>query len=363
MKPTMKKTKNSLEKSDRFQKGTSKRVPATKKVGKPSTNLPEAKRPRREKAEENFTADDINRLYDEFKKDKNIDKFADAALDLINTDSKKPLKAATKTHFTNAVEKARAKGNAEYLTPEDTARARRKAGVDIVNAFFQMILSGQGLAVIGSGGSTERSRYRKWKDGQTESVQKANPAMSFREMLKLVIESGGQQKMDAKNPALLRWAQRVASNKYTEHSKQELYAGLLYERFGGEFSLYDSLNESVQRRRKLREGLNDQEIDRIRKLTADLHNRDISSQEFFKQINSMQAVPAAEEPPVPSADDVDMSMASDFDSDFGADDDIVDPEYDLGLDAELSNMDDLGDFDDLGDLDQPPPRATPIASY
>lgn len=280
MKPTMKKTKNprvqSPDKSAGVQKGTSKRVPTTKKVGKPL----------------------------EKNREKILDKNREKILD-------KPK-------------------NLKSMYPDKLDHT---------------------------------SRAKDYRKTFGENDQKTNPAMSFREMLKLVIESGGQQKMDAKNPALLRWAQRVASNKYTEHSKQELYAGLLYERFGGEFSLYDSLNESVQRRRKLREGLNDQEIDRIRKLTADLHNRDISSQEFFKQINSMQAVPAAEEPPVPSTDDVDMSMASDFDSDFGTDDDIVDPEYDLGLDAELSNMDDLGDFDDLGDIDQPPPRATPFASY
>jgi len=77
-----------------------------------------------------------------------------------------------------------------------------------------------------------------------ESVE---PKLSFREMMQLVIESGGQQQLDAKNAALFRWASRVAASKFEDQSRQEVYAGLLYERFGGTFTMYDVLSETQKK--------------------------------------------------------------------------------------------------------------------
>jgi len=68
--------------------------------------------------------------------------------------------------------------------------------------------------------------------------------MSFREMMKLVIESGGQQQIDPVDTELFTWAQRVAASKYTESTKAEVFAGMLYERNGGVFEMYDVLSES-----------------------------------------------------------------------------------------------------------------------
>ena len=65
-------------------------------------------------------------------------------------------------------------------------------------------------------------------------------------MVKLVQESGGQQRIDAKDDALFAWAQRVASAKFTESTKAELYAGLVYERMGGVFEMYDVLAEDTK---------------------------------------------------------------------------------------------------------------------
>ena len=73
-----------------------------------------------------------------------------------------------------------------------------------------------------------------------ESVE---PKLSFKDMVKLVQESGGQQQIDVKDEALFAWAQRVAAAKFTESTKQELYAGLVYERMGGVFEMYDVLSE------------------------------------------------------------------------------------------------------------------------
>ncbi len=66
---------------------------------------------------------------------------------------------------------------------------------------------------------------------------------NFREMMKLVIESGGQQAIDPLDKALFDWATRVAQKKFTESTKAEVYAGLVYERMGGRFEMYDVLSE------------------------------------------------------------------------------------------------------------------------
>jgi hypothetical protein len=73
-----------------------------------------------------------------------------------------------------------------------------------------------------------------------ESVE---PKLTFREMIKLVQESGGQQQIDPVDVALFNWAQRVAASKYTESAKAEIFAGMLYERNGGSFEMYDVLSE------------------------------------------------------------------------------------------------------------------------
>ncbi len=73
-----------------------------------------------------------------------------------------------------------------------------------------------------------------------ESVEQK---LTFRDMIKLVVESGGQQQIDPKDKELFAWAERVARNKYTESMQQQVYAGLVYERMGGVFEMYDVLAE------------------------------------------------------------------------------------------------------------------------
>ena len=73
-----------------------------------------------------------------------------------------------------------------------------------------------------------------------ESVENV---LSFRDMIKLVQESGGQQAIDPIDTTLFAWAQRVAASKYTESAKAEVFAGMLYERNGGRFEMYDVLSE------------------------------------------------------------------------------------------------------------------------
>jgi hypothetical protein len=63
-------------------------------------------------------------------------------------------------------------------------------------------------------------------------------------MMKLVVESGGQQQIDPLDKELFAWAQRVARTKLGEGMKAEVYAGMTYERMGGEFQMFDVLSEN-----------------------------------------------------------------------------------------------------------------------
>jgi hypothetical protein len=89
------------------------------------------------------------------------------------------------------------------------------------------------------------------KKGKTESVktskkvvsESVEPKMTFRDMMRLVVESGGQQQIDPLDKSLFAWATRVAENKLGEGTKAEVYAGLVYERMGGRFEMYDVLSE------------------------------------------------------------------------------------------------------------------------
>ena len=80
--------------------------------------------------------------------------------------------------------------------------------------------------------------------GKKKPVKESVEAkLTFKEMIMLVQESGGQQQIDAVDQELFAWAQRVAGNKFQEGTKAEVYAGLVYERMGGRFEMYDVLSE------------------------------------------------------------------------------------------------------------------------
>jgi hypothetical protein len=98
------------------------------------------------------------------------------------------------------------------------------------------------------GMSAKQAKYFGKKDESVKSDKKVvaesvESKLTFKDMVKLVQESGGQQAIDPLDTALFTWAQRVAANKFTESTKAELYAGLVYERNGGTFEMYDVLSE------------------------------------------------------------------------------------------------------------------------
>jgi len=98
--------------------------------------------------------------------------------------------------------------------------------------------------------------------GKKKTVKESvETKLSFKQMVQLVQESGGQQQIDPVDKALFTWAERVARNKLGEGMKADLYAGLVYERNGGVFEMYDVLSESkkkvVESRLQLDEGMLD----------------------------------------------------------------------------------------------------------
>lgn len=90
-----------------------------------------------------------------------------------------------------------------------------------------------------------KSESKIMPKGKKKTVKESvETKLSFKEMVQLVQESGGQQQIDPVDQALFTWAERVAKNKLGEGMKADLYAGLVYERNGGEFEMYDVLSET-----------------------------------------------------------------------------------------------------------------------
>ena len=95
--------------------------------------------------------------------------------------------------------------------------------------------------------SAEKNESKMMPKGKKRPVKESvEPKLSFKQMVQLVQESGGQQQIDAKDEVLFAWAQRVAKNKLGEGMKAEVYAGLVYERMGGRFEMYDVLSEGSE---------------------------------------------------------------------------------------------------------------------
>lgn len=94
--------------------------------------------------------------------------------------------------------------------------------------------------------AAEKNESKMMPKGKKRPVKESvEQKLTFKEMVKLVQESGGQQRIDAKDTELFDWAKRVAKSKLGEGMKAEVYAGLVYERMGGRFEMYDVLSETV----------------------------------------------------------------------------------------------------------------------
>ncbi len=108
------------------------------------------------------------------------------------------------------------------------------------------------------GMSAKQEKYFGKKNESVKASKKVvaesiETTLSFKDMVKLVQESGGQQQIDPIDKELFNWATRVAKNKLGEGMKADIYAGLIYERNGGVFEMYDVLAEDSKK--KVNEGL------------------------------------------------------------------------------------------------------------
>lgn len=100
----------------------------------------------------------------------------------------------------------------------------------------------------------EADKEAKAKSKKDESVVRAKAVvaesvdqkLTFKQCIQLVRESGGQQQIDAVDQELFAWAQRVAATKFNEGMQRDAFAGLTYERMGGEFKLFDVLSEDQE---------------------------------------------------------------------------------------------------------------------
>jgi hypothetical protein len=137
------------------------------------------------------------------------------------------------------------------------------------------------------GMSAAQEKYFGKKKTVKESVE---TKLSFKQMVQLVQESGGQQQIDAVDTELFAWANRVAKNKLGEGTKAELYAGLIYERNGGSFEMYDVLSESkkkiVESRSRLDEGM----MDKVKSLLMSKLAPKLSDQEKDKMADVAKQV-------------------------------------------------------------------------
>jgi len=127
--------------------------------------------------------------------------------------------------------------------------------------------------------------------GKKQAVKESiETNLSFKEMMALVVESGGQQQIDPVDNQLWAWAQRVARTKIGEGMKADVYAGMVYERMGGAFEMYDVLSESkkniVESRSRLDEGM----MDKVKSLLMSKLAPKLSDQEKSKMADAAKQV-------------------------------------------------------------------------
>jgi len=165
-------------------------------------------------------------------------------------------------------------GRSAMIKGDEKTLAKRTAGKDAVE---------KKLAKKDESKMMPKGKKRPVK----ESVE---PTLTFKDMVRLVQESGGQQQIDAVDTALFNWAQRVAKNKLGEGMKAELYAGLIYERNGGVFEMYDVLSESKKNINESRVQLDEGMMDKVKSMLMSKLAPKLSDQEKSKMANVAKQV-------------------------------------------------------------------------
>jgi len=87
-------------------------------------------------------------------------------------------------------------------------------------------------------------KKKETKSKSKPTSKKSVKESTFKELVRIVAESKGKTLIEAVDKELFNWAYKIATVKEQDESKQEVYAGLLYERFGGKFKIDTVINES-----------------------------------------------------------------------------------------------------------------------
>ena len=138
-----------------------------------------------------------------------------------------------------------------------------------------------------SGKAAEKEDKKSKKDESYSSRKRVmaesfEPKLTFKEMVRLVQESGGQQQIDPTDKALFNWAERVAISKLGEGTKAALYAGLIYERNGGVFEMYDVLSEGKTKVNEGRAQLTEGMIEKVKNVLMSKMASKLSDEEKSK---------------------------------------------------------------------------------
>ena len=144
-------------------------------------------------------------------------------------------------------------------------------------------------------GKTAEKEAKSKKDESFASRKKVmaesfEPKLTFKEMVRLVQESGGQQQIDPTDKALFTWAERVAVSKLGEGTKADLYAGLIYERNGGTFEMYDVLSEGKKKVNESRSRLDEGMLDKVKSMLMSKLAPKLSDQEKDKMASVAKSV-------------------------------------------------------------------------
>lgn len=156
-----------------------------------------------------------------------------------------------KSKFMKMVEAKKAEKEEKAKAKKDEKMEEGKGDGNLANNAKPYDKVTRGDVIAGRLGKDEMGGKKKKAGGKNESkvalkkvvAESVEQKLTFKEMMKIVVESGGQQQIDPVDKALFNWAQRVAASKFNEGMKAEVYAGLIYERNGGRFELYDVLSE------------------------------------------------------------------------------------------------------------------------
>ena len=185
--------------------------------------------PEKKKAEESFDKEAFRKNFESLVEAKAKPDFLDVDKD---GDKKEPMKKAAKEA---------GKGDDKKET-KGLSSKQKKLPAGLQKAIAKKKGTTESVANEGKG-KYKSDAQRKAVHANKMKKESVSESTSFADLVKIVKETGGQQRIDPKDDILWKWASKISKNKFEDSRKAELYAGLVYERAGGRFEMYDVLAE------------------------------------------------------------------------------------------------------------------------